>query len=42
LAFPRLYGLEAAAEVTINYDGTAADDREALDEVYSLRVGYTW
>ena len=42
LAFPLLYGLEAAAEVTINYDGTAADDREALDEVYSLRVGYTW
>lgn len=42
LAFPLLYGLEAAAEVTVDYDGTAADDREEVDEVYKLRIGYAW
>lgn len=42
LAFPLLYGLEGAAEITLDYDGTAADDREELDQVYSLRVGYAW
>ena len=42
LAFPLLYGLEAAAEVSIDYDGTAAADREEIDETYSFRVGYAW
>jgi len=42
LAFPLVYGLEAAAEMTINYDGTAAASREKVDEVYSFRVGYAW
>ncbi len=42
LAFPLLYGLEGAAEITIDYDGTAADDREEVDEVYKFRVGYAW
>lgn len=41
-AFPLLYGLEGAAELTINYDGTAAEGSEELDQVYSLRVGYAW
>ena len=42
LAFPLLYGLEAAAEVSFDYDGTAAEDREKVDETYKLRVGYAW
>jgi len=42
LAFPLVYGLEAAAEMTINYDGTAAVGRDKVDEVYSFRVGYAW
>ena len=42
LAFPLLYGLEGAAEITIDYDGTAAEDREEVDEVYKFRVGYAW
>ena len=41
-AFPLVYGLEGAAEVTINYDGTAAEGSEQLDQVYRLRVGYAW
>lgn len=41
-AFPLLYGLEGAAEVTINYDGTAAEGSEELDQVYRLRLGYGW
>lgn len=42
LAFPLLYGFEAAAEVSLDYDGTAADNREEIDETYSFRVGYAW
>lgn len=42
LSFPLLYGLEAAAEVSLNYDGTAAEEREDLDQVYKFRIGYTW
>ena len=42
LAFPLLYGLEAAAEITVDYDGTAAADREEIDETYKVRVGYAW
>jgi len=42
LSFPLLYGLQAAAELTVNYDGTAAQDRAKVDEIYRLRVGYAW
>jgi len=42
LSFPLFFGLEGAAEVTVDYDGTAADDKEELDQVYKFRVGYTW
>ena len=42
LAFPLLYGLEASAEMTYNYDGTASQDREEVDQVYKFRVGYAW
>lgn len=41
-AFPLVYGLEGSAEMTINYDGTAAEGSEELDQVYSLRLGYAW
>ena len=42
LSFPLFFGLEGAAEVTVDYDGTAADDKEELDQVYKFRVGYSW
>ena len=42
LSFPLFFGLEGAAEVTVDYDGTAAEDKEELDQVYKFRVGYTW
>lgn len=42
LRFPLLFGLEAAAEATADYDGGAADGKEKLDEALKFRVGYTW
>ena len=40
--FPLLFGLEAAAEATADYDGGAAEGKEKLDEALKFRVGYTW
>lgn len=42
LAFPLLYGLEAAAEVTWDLNTGAAEGTEELDETYRLRIGYSW
>ncbi|EED35403.1 conserved hypothetical protein [Luminiphilus syltensis NOR5-1B] len=42
LAFPLVFGLEGAAEITLDYDGGAADGAENLDQVYKFRVGYSW
>ena len=42
LAFPLLWGLEAAAEIILEYDAEVADGVEELDETYKLRVGYGW
>ena len=42
LRFPLLFGLEAAAEATADYDGGAAEGKEKLDEALKFRVGYTW
>ena len=40
--FPFLFGLEAAAEFTIDYDGAAAVGKQSVDQSYNLRVGYSW
>ena len=42
LSFPLLTGLEAAAEISADYDGGAADRKDKLDQTYRFRVGYTW
>jgi hypothetical protein len=42
LAFPLVMGFEAATEITLNYDGGAAEGKENLDQTYSFRVGYSW
>lgn len=42
LAFPLLFGLEAAAEILLEYDSGAVEGIEELDETYSFRIGYTW
>lgn len=42
LSFPLMLGLEAAGEVTVNYDGGAAEGQEKLDQLYKIRVGYAW
>ena len=42
LRFPLLFGLEAAAEASADYDGGAAPGKEKLDEALRLRVGYKW
>lgn len=42
LRFPLLFGLEAAAEATADYDGGAAEGKDKLDEALKFRVGYTW
>ena len=42
LAFPLLWGFEAAAEVLLEYDAGAVEGVEKLDETYALRLGYTW
>lgn len=42
LGFPFFFGLEAAAEFSIDYDGAAATGKEAVDQSYNLRVGYSW
>ena len=40
--FPFFFGLEAAAEFTVDYDGAAAEGKKAIDQSYNLRVGYSW
>lgn len=42
LAFPLLWGFEAAAELTWEYDAGAVEGVEKLDETYAFRLGYTW
>ena len=42
LRFPLLFGIEAAAEATADYDGGAAEGKDKLDEALKFRVGYTW
>jgi putative salt-induced outer membrane protein YdiY len=42
LAFPLLWGLEAAAEVFYEYDSGAVEQVDDLDETYKFRLGYTW
>ena len=42
LGFPLFFGLEAAAEFSIDYDGAAAAGKDAVDQSYNLRVGYSW
>jgi putative salt-induced outer membrane protein YdiY len=40
--FPFFFGLEAAAEFRLDYDGAAAAGKESVDQSYNLRVGYRW
>jgi len=42
LRFPLLFGLEAAAEASADYDGGAAPGKEKLDEAVKFRIGYNW
>ena len=42
LGFPFFFGLEAAAEFSIDYDGAAAAGKDPVDQSYNLRVGYSW
>ncbi len=42
LGFPLLFGLEAAAEILLEYDSGAVEGVEELDETYALRIGYAW
>lgn len=42
LAFPLKWGLEAAAEILLEYDSGAQEDVEDMDQTYKVRIGYTW
>jgi hypothetical protein len=42
LAFPLLYGVEAAAEVVWDINTGAVAGTEKLDETYRVRLGYKW
>lgn len=42
IAFPLMGGLELGAEALFKYDGSVEADVKSLDEVYSLRLGYSW
>lgn len=42
LSFPFVLGLEAAAEMVVNYDGGAAAGTDKVDQAYKLRFGYSW
>ena len=42
LRFPLLLGLEAAAELSGDYDGGAAEGKKKYDETLRFRVGYQW
>ena len=39
LAFPLLFGFQAAAEFSFDYDGSLEQE---IDQKYSFRVGYAW
>ena len=39
LAFPLVFGFQAAAEVSVDYDGSLEQE---VDQKYSFRVGYAW
>ncbi len=41
LRFPLFLGLEAAAEASADYDGSAPEGKEKLDETLKFRIGYT-
>lgn len=40
--FPVIYGFQASAEASWNYDGGAVDDVEELEEIYRFKLGYFW
>ena len=42
LAFPLKWGLEAAAEILIEYDSGSPQDVEDVDQTYKVRIGYSW
>lgn len=42
MAFPLVFGLEAAAEILLEYDSGAVEGIEELDETYNFRIGYSW
>jgi Protein of unknown function, DUF481 len=42
MGFPLLFGLEAAAEILLEYDSGAVEGVEELDETYNFRIGYSW
>ncbi len=42
LAFPLLWNFQAAAEIVFEYDSSAVEGVDDLDQTYKLRVGYTW
>jgi len=42
LSFPLLFNIEAAAEITLEYDSGAVEGVEDLDQTYRFRIGYTW
>lgn len=42
LAFPLMGALEAAAELVLDYDSSVGDGVDKLDQIYRLRIGYTW
>ncbi|MDC3406000.1 DUF481 domain-containing protein, partial [Luminiphilus sp.] len=39
LAFPLVFGFQAAAEISVDYDGSLEQE---VDQKYSFRVGYAW
>jgi hypothetical protein len=42
LRMPLIFGFETALEARYEYNGSAPDDAETTDEMYTFRVGYTW
>jgi len=42
LAFPLRWGLEASAELLLEYDSGAPAGVEDLDQTYKVRIGYSW
>ena len=42
LRFPLIYGFEASAEATYEYDGGAVENVDDTDETYNLKLGYKW